>query len=65
MPVRREDVGASAGGQSWGLCQPDEGVRPLSDTFFLAPRLALVRSGWLVKERPESGGIGWLTTATD
>jgi hypothetical protein len=30
-PVRREDVGASAGGQSWGLCQPDEGVRPLGD----------------------------------
>src|SRR4051812_9554395 len=31
MWVRREDVGASAGGQSWGLCQPDEGVRPLGD----------------------------------
>src|SRR3954447_583803 len=31
MPVRREDVGASAGGQSWGLCQPGEGVWPLGD----------------------------------
>jgi hypothetical protein len=26
MPVRREDVGASAGGQSWGMRQPAEGV---------------------------------------
>ena len=31
IPVRREDVGASAGGQSSGLCQPDKGVRPLGD----------------------------------
>jgi hypothetical protein len=29
MPVRREDVGASTGGQSWGLCQREReaGVR--------------------------------------
>jgi hypothetical protein len=26
MPVRREGAGASAGGLSWGMCQPVEGV---------------------------------------
>jgi hypothetical protein len=41
MPVRREGAGASAGGLSWGMCQPVEGVAALSDTLFLAPRLAL------------------------
>ena len=59
MPVRREDVGASAGGQSWGLCQADEGVAaPRATPLFLAPLLALVHSAWLVRKRPESGGIG-------
>ena len=63
MPVRREDVGASAGGQSWGLCQPDEGVRPLGDLALPCspPRSRSLR---LARER-EAGvrGIGRGLTA--
>jgi hypothetical protein len=58
MPVRGEGEGASAGGQSWGMGQPVEGVRPLGAQLFLAPLLALVYSAWLSRERPESGGVG-------
>jgi hypothetical protein len=40
----------------WG--QPVKGARPESDPLFLAPLLALFHPGCLVRERPESGGIG-------
>ena len=40
--------------QSLGSAKPGEGVRPLGDLALPAPRLALVHSAWLVRERPES-----------
>jgi hypothetical protein len=57
MPVRREDEGASAGGCGGTAANRSKELRPLSDTLFLAPLLALIHSGCLVRERPESGGI--------
>lgn len=58
MPVRREDKGASAGGLTWGGASRSRELRPESDPLFLAPLLALFHPGCLVRERPESGGIG-------
>jgi hypothetical protein len=58
MRARREDKGASAGGLTWGGASRSRELRPESDPLFLAPLLALFHPGCLVRERPESGGIG-------
>jgi hypothetical protein len=54
LPVRREAEGASAGGQFWGLCKPDEGVRPL-ERHVLPCSPPRSRSLRLPRER-EAGG---------
>jgi len=61
MPVRREGAGASAAGQSVGMCQRVEGVAATT-LLFLAPRLALtlatrereagVRGRWQMRPMP-------------
>jgi hypothetical protein len=55
MPVRREDEGASAGGCGGTAANRSRELRPLSDTLFLAPLLALFTGvGRAIGRRPDA-----------